>query len=387
MRALITGATGFLGREILRTLLARDERLRLVALMRAGTDLALERRRHRLIEGLAAGDADRVTALRGDMTEPRLGLSADTHAALVAGIDRVIHVAAATSFNHSLPEARRRNVGGTAHALELCRALRASGKSGRLDYVSTAYVAGDRRDLAREDELDVGQGFRNTYERSKCEAEALCRAAAAELPVAIYRPSIVVGDSGTGATASYKALYWPMQLFVPFYLRWPRVTAHLPVPFRRACSLDIVPVDWVAGAVATLWDDPDAAGRCYHLAGGTAAPTAEQLVALICDHFRFPRVGHVDPGGGFGRVARALRPVLRRFAPALVTQAEFYMPYALGNPRFDTTNARAAGLEPPPAAAYFPRILAYAWQTGFGRAPLGRPPGAPSRAAGWSAHP
>jgi thioester reductase-like protein len=171
--ALITGATGFLGSEILASLLARDPDLRLVALVRARSGVSLARRRQRLVANLPPAHAARVAAVHGDLTRPALGLSPIEYEALVAHVDRVIHVAATTSFSHSLAEARRQNVGGTAEALALCRRLAAEGKSGRLDYVSTAYVAGDRTDLVGEDELDVGQGFRNTYEQSKFEAEAL----------------------------------------------------------------------------------------------------------------------------------------------------------------------------------------------------------------------
>src|SRR5207247_2465511 len=83
---------------------------------------------------------------RGDMTEACLGLSPADYAALTKRIDRVVHVAATTHLGRPLAEARRRNVGGTTQALQLCRRIREHGKEGRLDYVSTAYVAGDRAD-------------------------------------------------------------------------------------------------------------------------------------------------------------------------------------------------------------------------------------------------
>src|SRR5262249_61228975 len=89
---------------------------------------------------------------------------------------RVIHVAATTHFGLPLPEARRRHVGGTTQALRLCRRIRAHGREGRLDSVSTAYVAGDRTAVVCENELDVGQGLRNTYAQSKYERERRCRA-------------------------------------------------------------------------------------------------------------------------------------------------------------------------------------------------------------------
>ena len=370
--ALITGATGFLGCEIVRRLLARDGETHLIALIRAGDDLTLERRRRQLVRGLPGARGKRVRVVRGDVTEARLGLSPADYAALTKRVDRVVHVAATTHLGRPLAEARRRNVGGTTQALQLCRRIREHGKEGRLDYVSTAYVAGDRADVVFESELDVGQGFRNTYERSKFEAERLCRAAMRELPIAIYRPSIIVGHSVSGETSRYNTLYWPMQVLIPFYLRWRAVTGLVPLPLGRECPLDIVPVDYVAESVATLYSRPEAAGRCYHLAAGVdGAVTIEQLVNLVCEHFHGPRRRYVDPRGHVRWLGRALRPLLRRLSPGFVRRGEHYLPYAFQNPRFDVSNARAAGLAPPLFAAYFPRLLAYAHAADFGR---GRPP-------------
>src|SRR5262249_21441 len=160
---------------------------------------------------------------------------------------------------------------------------------------------------------------------------------------------------------------------------------------NRECSLDIVPVDYVANSVATLVSSPEAAGRCYHLAAGVAgAVTIEQLVTLICGYFHGPPRRYVDPRGPVRWLGRAARLLLRGVSPGFVRQVERYLPYALQNPSFDTTNARAAGLAPPPFATYFPRILAYAHAADFGRgearlpaAALSSPerPGPPAAAA------
>lgn len=366
---LITGATGFLGREVVRCLLSDDPQLRLLCLMRARDEMDLERRRKRLIEPLPREQGERVLAARGDIEEERLGMAPLLYEGLLEQVDRVVHVAATTNFDHTLQEARRINVGGTAHALELARALRKRGRLGRLDYVGTAYVAGDRTGLALEDELDVGQGFRNTYEQSKLEAEKLVRAAQAELPAAIHRPSIIVGDSRTGSTSSYKTIYWPMKMLVSFYGLWRPVLPRLArLPVSPSCLLDIVPVDWVAASVATLYARPEAAGRCYHLAAGPGAAPIEEIVNLACDHFGVARLRYLDPDGPARRLGQALRPLLQRAAPRLTKNAELMMAYTRRNPRFDVRNAQAAGLAPPSVAEYFPRLINYAYSNDFGRA-------------------
>jgi len=363
-RALITGASGFLGREVVAALV--DGGAELVALLRARDAADLAQRLARLVEPLPEAARARVQAVRGDVALPRFGLSPVEHAALAERADRVVHVAATTSFDHPLDEARRINVGGTDGAIALARAIRARGGPGRLDYVGTAYVAGDRTDLAREDELDVGQGFRNTYERSKCEAEKRVREAMRELPAAIHRPSIIVGDSRSGVTTSYKTIYWPMKLLVRFYGLWRPVLPRLVrLPVKPDCRLDVVPVDWVAQAVARLYASDAAVGGCFHLAAGPGAATIEELVNLCCDHFGVARLRYLDPDGPLRHLARAARPILRRAAPRLAKNGELMLAYTRANPRFDVTRARAAGLAPPAVADYFHRLVAFAFARDF----------------------
>ena len=120
----------------------------------------------------------------------------------------MLHCAASVSFDLPLDESRSVNVEGTRRMLEFAR-----GCPGleRFSYVSTAYVAGEPGGLFREDELAVGQRFRNPYERSKFEAELALRSEGRDLPLQILRPSIVVGDSSTGRTSSFNVLYGPLK--------------------------------------------------------------------------------------------------------------------------------------------------------------------------------
>jgi len=366
---LITGATGFLGREVARHLLAAEPELRLIALVRARDEAQLARRRARIVDGLPDEQAGRFEVVRGDLVHPLLGLDSRGYHELVARVDRVVHVAATVAFTHTLDQARRINVGGTEQVLALCRAVRDRGGSGRLDYVGTAYVAGDRQGRATEDELEVGQRFRNTYEQSKCEAERHCRDAMAELPVAIHRPSIIVGDSRTGQTSSYKTIYWPMKLIVRFYgLSRPVLPRIVRLPVAPDCRLDIVPVDWVAAAVVQLFQREDAAGHAFHLAAGDEAATIRALVDAACDHFGVARLRYLDPEGPLRRVARAARPLLVRLAPRVVENGERILEYAIRNPLFDTTHARAFGLAPPRIEEYYLRLIDFAYTRDFGRA-------------------
>ena len=159
---LLTGATGFVGREILSRFLERGDR-HIFALVRADND-------DQAAERLPAHD--RLTAVAGDIEQQELGLADGTSELLRREVTTVLHCAASVSFDLPLEESRSVNVEGTRRMLEFAR-----GCPGleRFSYVSTAYVAGEPGGLFREDELAVGQRFRNPYERSKFEAELALR--------------------------------------------------------------------------------------------------------------------------------------------------------------------------------------------------------------------
>jgi thioester reductase-like protein len=188
---LLTGATGFLGMDALARLIERGES-QVVVLVRARDD---EGARERLQELLARlydeppSGAAQVRVVRGDLLEEGLGLSFEDRAWLLGSVDRIIHCAASISFELPLKEAREINVQGVERVIELAREIAAGGSLHRLVHVSTAYVSGRHSGEFAEGDLDVGQEFRNSYERSKNEAEQLL-GGASDLPRAKTRSSI-----------------------------------------------------------------------------------------------------------------------------------------------------------------------------------------------------
>lgn len=357
MSVLVTGATGHVGQALLPLL---DEPV--VALVRAKDDAHLAARRADLLSKLPPGyPADRLQLVRGDVTEPGLGLSERDRDRVLAEVDSLVHSAASVRFD--LPEdvAARENVAATDAMLDLARALADRGRLRRLDHVSTAYVAGDRRGRVYERELNEGQGFRNTYEASKCLAEGHVRAAmAAGLPAAVHRPSIVVGDSRTGLTRSFNVIYWPLRVWAGGW--WSLF------PGRRDALVDIVPVDWVASAIARLRAEPGTLGATFHLASGDEAVTVERIEAELRRVVGGPKLRYVDQG----TYTKWVRPVLMgplqltRQGRAIARGGRAFLPYFVGNPLFDNSALRAAlGEGPPPVMDYFARIVNYAVERGF----------------------
>ncbi len=359
---VLSGATGFLGGEVLARLLMRERRP-IYVLIRAGNKAEAQARLEAtLIElmGSAAPWSDRTVAIPADLTQPRLGLDRDRHSWLARRAEWVIHCAASVSFTLGLPESRAINVEGTNRMLDLAAGAHRRGALQCFTHVSTAYVAGTHDGTFGERDLDLGQEHRNPYERSKLEAEKEVRARSGELPVQVFRPSIVVGDSRTGWTPAFNVLYWPLRAFArgsyPF------------LPASRTSPVDVVPVDYVADALLELGERP---GTTFHLTAADRASDLDELVTLACEHLdrRPPRL--LSPS----LYRRTLHPVLVRTGPEArrraLRRSEPFFPYFAMNTRYDDGEARAAlassGIEPPPLPTYFDHLIAYALRAEWGR--------------------
>jgi nucleoside-diphosphate-sugar epimerase len=234
---LLTGATGVVGRALLPLLDGHD----VVALT------------HR-------ADLEGVPTVRGDLTRPRLGLDDDTYARLVDRTTTVVHAAAITDFGTGEPATSELNVEGTRRVLEL-----AATAGARVLYVSTAFVA--RAELTTE-----SRGVRaweaaaspDAYLSSKRRAEALVRGSG--LPATIARPSVVIGDSVTGAIARYQGLHGVIRGLL---------RNQVPIlPVLPETRVDVVPVDVVARALAALVDAGLPGGEFWLTSGAAAQPVS-----------------------------------------------------------------------------------------------------------------
>lgn len=266
---LMTGFPGFIGSALLGRLLARRPGAHAVCLVQ-DRHLAAACERLAEIEAAEPLVVGRVHIVVGDITVPGLGLAAADEARL-QDVTEVWHLAAVYDLAVGEETARRVNVVGTDRVLDLCRSL--PGLQ-RLQYVSTCYVSGRHDGLFREDDLELGQEFRNHYEATKHEAEVLVRRAmAAGLPATIYRPGIVVGDSRTGETQKYDGPY-----FLAAFLRRQLPVAVVPAvadPDRvRFC---LVPRDFVIDALDRLSVMEESLGKTYALTDPDP-PTARELV-------------------------------------------------------------------------------------------------------------
>ena len=336
---LLTGATGLLGRYLMRDLMEKG--VQLAVLVRPSRRKAPELRIEaamRYWEQQLGRKLPRPVVLAGDISLPDFGLSPAQIKWAAENCDGMLHNAASLSFVTTGRDAEpwRSNVGGTRNAIEFCRQANIR----KFFHVSTAYVAGKRLDRVYENELDVGQEFGNCYEESKVEAETLVREATNFDSVTFFRPGIIIGDSVTGMTTTYHNIYVMMNLAKSLADHRSitdetglalATTVHFNVNGNERKHL--VPVDWVSAVMAHVICEPQHYGKTYHL-----TPRVPITMRLLRDVVE-AEVGFYGVefyGAGERRTDSSEKEDL------FFQHMEVYDSYWREDPQFDSTNTQLA---------------------------------------------
>jgi thioester reductase-like protein len=333
----ITGATGLIGSHLVARILKDDPTTQLALLVRGDSDEDAKKRLEGTL-GMWLSEADlqpmkkRIRVIKGDITLSRLGLSGTLYDQVAGQITHIIHSAATVQFQLPLECARLVNLGGTKNVMALARSAKRAGRLQHVAYVSTAYVCGDREGTISEEELECRQQFVNTYEQTKLESERFIRELMGELPLVVFRPSIVVGDSVTGRTTAFNVLYAPLKLI------YRRIVDTLPGNPR--IPLDVVPVDFVTAAINHIClKSTDGIGKTYHLtAGEDKTTTTGQIVELAVSYFnRMDTKQHIQPTKFLPlKTFRAIG------GKRLVQALEAYQPYLCTHKIFNNANTLSA---------------------------------------------
>lgn len=336
---LLTGATGLLGRYLMRDLTRRgvklavlvrpsrrhDTRTRVEAAMRVWDEQLEER-------------LPRPTVLTGDINTPDLGLSPREIKWVAENCEAIIHNAASLSFVSTGRESEpwRSNVGGTEIVLDFSRQAGIE----TFHHVSTAYVAGKRHGRVYESELNVGQEFANPYEESKVEAEELVRGADFIRDLTVFRPAIIVGDSQSGMTFTYHNFYVMVQLAYTLSMSMGNLdftgkinSSAVSINVDGHERKNLVPVDWVSEVMSRIITDPDLHGRTYHLT--PRVPVTARLIRDVLEEVTamyglgFSGVGEWSDDG-------------HEAGDLFFKHMEVYHSYWKDDPEFDSTNTIAA---------------------------------------------
>ena len=361
MAIFLTGSTGYIGAHVATNLLEQHgASLNVLVRARDPQDAALRLwwawQLHldfpRFYEYLQT----RVRVFPGDLTAPQFGLSRDDYDRLIHTTDSVLHCAASLN-RKSEKSCLNVNLRGTLEVLLLAQKSHYYHGLRRFSLVSTVAVAGKRQDeVVTEDRaIEWDRSDYDPYARTKKFCEHMTRQLLPEVPITIFRPSIVLGDSRYPQTTQFDMV----RAFV--------FLAGLPVlPFRSQDRIDIVNVDFVADAIATLHQKENPQYDMYHLSSGTDSQTFRQVTSALAaaQNKRGPIFLHfLEKPFTTGVNLLSNRQTSLGYGAALL---KVFMPYLTWNTVFDNTRVtRELGRKPMPFSQYSYPLLQFSRDTNF----------------------
>jgi len=357
----LTGSTGYIGAHVAANLLSQhDATLNLLVRGRDSRDAELRLwnalQLHLPFDVFYDYLQAKIRIFRGDLTVPQFGLARDDYDRLVHTTDSVIHCAASLN-RKSEKECLNVNLRGTLEVLQLARQSQYYHGLRRFSDVSTAAVAGKRaHEVVTEDRaIDWDRSDYDPYARSKKFCEHMVRELLPDVPLTVFRPSIVLGDSRYGETTQFDMV----RSFV--------FLAGLPVlPFRPHDKIDIVNVDFVADAISTLHMKQEPAHRIYHLSSGNDSQTFLEVTSALAKEQNTRRPLFLPIlEGPFTSVVNMLANRKGRVGRG-ATLMKVFLPYLTWNTVFDNTRVTTElGRKPVPFSQYSFPLLRFSREHNF----------------------
>ncbi|HVQ58049.1 MAG TPA: SDR family oxidoreductase [Solirubrobacterales bacterium] len=359
MNYFITGATGFIGRNLVQRLLQREGTI--YALVRAGSRGRLEELRTSW-----GADGARIVPIAGDLAQPGLGVSEEDLLTLRGDVDHFFHLAAIYDMTVGAEAQEIANVEGTRHAVELAGGIEA----GCFHQVSSIAAAGLYRGEWREDMFDEAERLdTHPYFRTKHESERVVREESRR-PWRVYRPGIVVGDSRSGEIDKVDGPYYFFKLLQRARKVLP---GWLPGLGVEGGEINIVPVDFVADAIDHIAHEPGLDGQVFHLTD-PAPKSAGEVINLFARAADAPQAvlrlesSVTDPATSLARTGLRFFPPAKRAMKAALGELGIpagMLTYVSYPTTFDSTNTQKAlegtGISVPPLESYADRVWDY-WE-------------------------
>ena len=300
MQYFVTGATGFIGKRLVKKLLERK-----------GATV------HFLIRGESQGKvqdlqefwgvgATRALPVYGDLTDRKLGLTAEAIKGLKGKIDHFYHLAAVYDLAADEESQIAVNIEGTRNTVELAKAIDA----GHFHHVSSIAAAGLYEGVFREDMFDEAENYEHPYFMTKHESEKIVRTEC-KVPWSVYRPAMVVGDSRTGEMDKIDGPYY-------FFKLIQRMRRLLP-PWMPSIGLEggrinIVPVDFVVDALDLISHKSGISKKCFHLVDPVGYRVGDVL-DIFSQAAHAPKMNLFVNAALFGFIPRSLTKGLMALAP------------------------------------------------------------------------
>jgi len=337
----VTGFPEFLARRLVQQILSAHPGARLTLLM---PSRLVEQSKERI----AQLGGTHLQVVTGDLSDMHLGLSGDEYERICDNVTDIFHVGEISDLSVPREMIWQANVEGTRNVIELARDCP---RLHRLNHYSTCYVSGDRIGVITKDELDMGQAFRNPYEETKFHAEKLLQRVSGMLPISIYRPSSVVGDSQTGEIDRFEGPYYLGILLVMS----PLMVA-LPLPGEGAAPLNVVPVDFVTRGIWALSDDRRAVGKTFHLVD--PAPMSARRVYEIVAEKEKKRLPRFTVSARAAEIMLRL-PLVERLSRPHRAAISYVNQLAIYNCANTLELLDGTGVRCPPLTSYLDKLITY----------------------------
>jgi NAD(P)-dependent dehydrogenase (short-subunit alcohol dehydrogenase family) len=300
MQYFVTGATGFIGKRLVRKLLERKGSVVFFLIRKESEEKVAALRE------FWGASAARVQPVYGDLTSKKLGVSADAIKALKGKIDHFYHLAAVYDLSADEESQIAVNVEGTRNTVEFARSVEA----GHFHLVSSIAAAGLYEGVFREDMFDEAENYEHPYFMTKHESEKIVRKEC-KGPWSVYRPAMVVGDSTTGEMDKIDGPYY-------FFKLIQRMRQLLP-PWMPSVGLEggrvnIVPVDFVVDALDVISHKPGIAKKCYHLVDPVGYRVGDVL-DIFSKAAHAPKMNLFVNAALFGFIPRSITKGLMALAP------------------------------------------------------------------------
>ena len=263
MQYFITGATGFIGKRLVKKILEREDS-NVFFLIRESEKDALEH-----IYEYWDCDRSRVTPVVGDLTEPLLGVSAGDRKKIGKKTAHFFHLAAIYDLKADAESQLKVNVEGTRNTVRFAEAIGAK----RFHLFSSIASAGLFEGLFREDMFEEAEGLEHPYFRTKHDSEGIVRRECS-IPWRIFRPALVVGDSRTGEMDKIDGPYYFFKLIQKLRKALP---SWMPTIGIEGGRINVVPVDFIVNAVDHIAHLKGEDGKCFHLVDPTPMRVGDLL--------------------------------------------------------------------------------------------------------------